>query len=92
MKKIICMIMAIAILILTLSACGEGEVYNRSMYDMAWSFEYAYIYIGGEKLVEGKVTSWLDFEESDMIQVKIGGKTYLTHSSNVVLVHNSKGV
>ena len=88
MKKNICMIMAIAILILTLSACGEGEVYNRSMYDMAWSFEYAYIYIGGEKLVEGKVTSWLDFEESDMIQVEIDGKTYLTHSSNVVLVHN----
>lgn len=88
MKKIICMIMVIAIFILTLSACGEVEVYNRSMYDMAWSFEYAYIYVGGEKLVEGKVTSWLDFEESDMIQVEIGGKTYLTHSSNVVLVHN----
>ena len=39
----------------------------------------------GEK-IEGDVTSWKDFDSSDMVQVVIDGKTYLTHSSNVILI------
>ena len=59
---------------------------NKQVFDTTWSFEKAIIFLpDGEKL-EGKVTSWTDFDGSDMIQVAIGGKMYLTHSSNVVLI------
>ena len=37
------------------------------------------------ELIEGKVTSWKDYNESDMIQVTMDNITYLTHSSNVIL-------
>ena len=38
------------------------------------------------EIVEGKVSSWTDFEDGDQIQVKINGKSYLVHSSNIVLI------
>ena len=88
MKRFICLIMVMLVLLAAIASCGEvSPGYNRALYDTTWNFNYCYIYIGGEKLVEGKVDSWLDFENSDMIQVKVGGKIYLTHSSNVVLVN-----
>ena len=59
---------------------------NMQMVDMTYSFEKAIVYLPNGEVVEGKVDSWLDFENSDMIQVKIDGKTYLTHISNVVLI------
>ena len=59
---------------------------NKQIIDMTWSFERAIIFLpDGEKL-EGTVTSWNDFESSDMLQLEIDGKMYLTHSSNVVLI------
>lgn len=59
---------------------------NKQVFDTTWSFEKAIIFLpDGEKL-EGKVTSWTDFDGSDMIQVAIDGKMYLTHSSNVVMI------
>lgn len=65
-----------------------------SIIDTTWSFERAIIslpdsgYGWANKLfyIEGKVQSWKDFENSDMIQVTIDGVTYLTHSSNVILI------
>ena len=36
--------------------------------------------------VEGKLNSWLDFDDSDVVQVKIDGKTYLTSYVNVCLI------
>lgn len=58
---------------------------NRQVIDTTWKFDYATVYLGGEEFIFGKLDSWLDFENSDMIQVKIEGTTYYTHSSNVVL-------
>lgn len=59
---------------------------NKQLIDTTWSFERAIIFLpDGEKL-EGRVTSWNDYEGSDIIQVAIDGKMYLTHSSNVVLI------
>lgn len=66
---------------------------NQAWFDTTWKFDRAVITLadsgfGSNKsfYVEGKVESWQDFENSDMIQVKIDGITYLTHSSNVVLI------
>jgi hypothetical protein len=39
-----------------------------------------------KEVVEGKLNSWLDFDDSDVIQVKIDGKTYLTSYVNVCLI------
>ena len=80
MKKIIALALTI-ILVVTLAACG-----NMQIIDTTYSFERAIISLPNGEVVEGKVTSWGDYENSDQIQVKIDGKTYLVHSSNIVLI------
>ena len=82
MKKIIALLLAvIAMLSVTiLAGC------NKQMVDLTYSYEYAIIGLPNGETVEGKVSSWTDFEDGDQIQVKIDGKTYLVHSSNVVLI------
>ena len=59
---------------------------NRTWWDTTYSFERAKVDLLDGEVVEGAVEQWLDFEDSDMIQVKIDGKVYLTHSVNVVLI------
>ncbi len=84
MKKVIAVLLAVIVLLTVclLSAC------NKQMVDLTYSYEYAIIGLPNGEVVEGKVSSWTDFEEGDQIQVKINGKTYLVHSSNVVLISN----
>lgn len=50
------------------------------------TFNYAYIYLDGNKIAEGGVLQWRDYDDSDTVQVLMGGKYYLTHYANVVLV------
>ena len=83
MKKIIAIVLAAAI-VLSLAATMSGC--NKQMVDLTYSYEYAIISLPNGEVVEGKVSSWTDFEDGDQIQVKINGKTYLVHSSNVVLI------
>ena len=59
---------------------------NKQLMDLTYSYEYAIIGLPNGEVVEGKVTSWTDYEDGDQLQVKIDGKTYLVHSSNVVLI------
>ena len=84
MKKVIALLMAvIAVLgVCLLSGC------NKQMVDLTYSYEYAIIGLPNGETVEGKVSSWTDYEDGDQLQVKINGKTYLVHSSNVVLISN----
>ena len=84
MKKVIALLLCIiaALSILVLTGC------NKQMMDLTYSYEYAIIGLPNGEVVEGKVSSWTDFEDGDQIQVKIDGKTYLVHSSNVVLISN----
>lgn len=63
-----------------------NSVYNRQIFDVTYSYEYALLSLPGGELVEGKVDSWRDFDDGDQIQVKIDGVTYLTHIANVVLI------
>ena len=81
MKKAIIWI-SVLVTLLTLTAC------NKQMVDLTYSYEYAIIGLPNGEVVEGKVSSWTDFEDGDQIQVKIDGKTYLVHSSNVALISN----
>lgn len=70
----------LVVLLLTFTGC------TRSVVDMTYNFTYGYVMLPNGKVVEGTVQSWTDFEDGDQLQVKIDGKTYLTHSTNVVLV------
>ena len=82
MKKIIAILLVLvaALSAVVLSGC------NKQMVDLTYSYEYAIIGLPNGEVVEGKVSSWTDFEDGDQIQVKINGKTYLVHSSNIVLI------
>lgn len=50
------------------------------------TFNYAWIKLGDETVVKGAVTQWRDYDNSDTVQVLIGGKFYLTHYTNAVLI------
>ena len=82
MKKYIAIAVAAVLFIgvLLLAGC------NKQLVDLTYSYEYAIIALPNGEVVEGKVTSWTDFEDGDQLQIKIDGKTYLVHSSNVVLI------
>ena len=82
MKKIIAVLLALVLILgaMVLSGC------NKQMVDLTYSYEYAIIGLPNGEVVEGRVSSWTDFEDGDQIQVKIDGKTYLVHSSNIVLI------
>ena len=73
-----------AILVVVLLVVFAGC--NKQMVDLTYSYEYAIISLPNGEVVEGKVSSWTDFEDGDQIQVKINGKTYLVHSSNIALI------
>ena len=82
MKKIITIVLALVLVagLMILAGC------NKQMVDLTYSYEYAIIGRPNGEVVEGKGSSWTDFDDGDQIQVKIDGKTYLVHSSNVVLI------
>ena len=80
MKKAIAVLSALVLGAMVLAGC------NKQMVDLTYSYEYAIIGLPNGEVVEGKVSSWTDFEDGDQIQVRIDGKTYLVHSSNVVLI------
>ncbi len=80
MKKMFALILTIILVVSMTTGC------NMQVIDTTYSFERAIIQLPNGDIIEGKVTSWTDFEDGDQIQVKIDGKTYLVHSSNVVLI------
>ena len=80
MKKRIIFVMLVTALVLSFTAC------NKQIVDTVYKYDRAIIYLPDGTVVDGKVQSWTDFEDGDQIQVKVDGKTYLVHSSNVVLI------
>ena len=71
-------------IIMLLVCCLTGC--NKQLIDTTWSYEKAIITLPNGEVVEGRVSSWTDFDDGDQIQVKIDGKQYLVHSSNIVLI------
>lgn len=59
---------------------------NAQLVDTTFKFDRAVISLPNGEVVEGKVDSWRDYDNSDQIQVKIDGVTYLTHAANIVLI------
>ena len=83
MKRLL-VVLLVLVLLLTISLVGVGC--NKQMVDLTYSYERAIILLPNGEVVEGRVSSWTDFEDGDQLQVRIEGKTYLVHSSNVVLI------
>lgn len=80
MKKSFLVILGLAA-VLGLAACG-----NKQILDTTFTFDKAVISLPDGSTVSGEVQSWKDYEDGDQIQIKINDKTYLVHSSNVVLI------
>lgn len=87
MKKIISFVLMIAIALSLVMTCGvEVNATNWQFFDTTYQFDRVQIAMPDGSVVDGKVQSWKDFEASDVVQVKVNGKTYLTHYANVVLI------
>ena len=80
MKKKVILVIALLSTIVGLTAC------NQQIIDTTYTYDRAILSLPNGEVIEGKVTSWKDFEDGDQIQVKINGKSYLVHSSNIVLI------
>ena len=81
MKKRVVLIIFLAIILISCTGC-----HNTQFIEMTCLYDRAIIYLPNGEIVEGKVSSWTDFEDGDSIQIKIDGKTYLTHLCNVCLI------
>ena len=76
---IICfgILLGILVIILSLTGC------NKQIIDTNYSFTRAYV----KDLGDIDISSWRDFDESDMVQFTDKfGRVYLTHSSNVIFM------
>ena len=80
MKRKFFVVAASIIMIFSMTGC------NKQVVDITYSYNYAIIGLPNGEVIEGKVQSWTDFEDGDQIQVKIDGKQYLVHSSNIALI------
>lgn len=80
-KRILIGLATLGVTFGVLTGCG-----NMQMIDTTYTFDRAIISLPNGEIIEGEVQSWTDFEDGDQIQVKIDGKQYLVHSSNVVMI------
>ena len=85
-KIFIIIIVIVVILVAAVFIYWESTHGNRSLIDTKYRFDRAIIRLPNGEIADGKVTSWLDYDDSDVVQVTIDGKTYLTHYSNVCLI------
>ena len=87
--KIFVVVIVLVVAAFTLSAC-DGEYYktgNRITGGKdVQTFTYAYVVLDGQEIARGAITQWRDYDNSDVVQVLVNGKYYLTHYSNVVLI------
>lgn len=84
--KLILLIILIIACVLVFAGC-EHKTGNRitSGRDVQ-TFTYCYIVLGGQEVVRGSITQWRDYTDSDVVQVLVNGKFYLTHYSNIVMI------
>ena len=58
---------------------------NVDILDTTYRYDKAIIELPDGSVIAGEVEKWNDYE-GDVVQVKMGGKTYLTQYSNVILI------
>lgn len=80
MKKCIKYVIGFIFVIMFITGC------NYQMFDLTYTFDYGYISLPNGECVEGKIDSWIDYDDGDQIQIVIDGVTYLTDTTRCVLV------
>ena len=85
-KIIIIVAVIVAILAVALIIYWESTHGNRRLIDTSYRFDRAIIQLPNGEVIDGKVSSWLDYDDSDVVQITMDGKTYLTHYANVCLI------
>lgn len=85
---VIVVAVVLAVIMLFAFACTATAWGNQALFDMTYKFDRDVIMLPNEPdgYICGRVESWQDYENSDVVQVKVDGKVYLTHYSNVVLI------
>lgn len=71
--------------LLTLGTIVSLTGCNQQVVDLTYHYDRAIIGLPNGEIIDGKVQSWKDYE-GEQLQIKINGKTYLTHAENVVLI------
>lgn len=85
-KKVLILVCMLLVGLVVLAGC-EYKTGNRITGGKdVQTFTYAYVMLDGNEIVKGYINQWRDYDDSDVVQVMIGGKYYLTHYSNVVMV------
>lgn len=80
------LIMVLVLCVIMLAGC-EVKTGNRITAGKdVQTFTYAYVSLDGNEIIKGFITQWRDYDDSDVVQVMIDGKYYLTHYSNVVMI------
>lgn len=87
-KVIIGIVLVLALIIAVFAIYWENTHGNRRLIDNEYRFDRAIVGLPDGSSVEGKVSSWLDYNDSDVVQVTINGKTYLTSYVNVCLIND----
>ena len=86
--KLLLLIISIVACVFVFSGCEEmHKTGNRITGGKdVQTFTYCYIVLGGQEVVRGSITQWRDYDNSDVVQVLVNGKFYLTHYSNIVMI------
>ena len=82
MKRLFYILLTAALIVTMFCGC------NKQVFDTTYTFDKAIISLPNGDIIEGEVQSWKDFDDGDQIQVVIDGKTYLVHSSQVVMIND----
>ena len=85
-KIIIAVVVILVVAIVGFVIYWETTHGNRRLIDSKNRFDRAIISLPNGEVVDGKVSSWLDYSDSDVVLITIGGKTYMTHYMNVCLI------
>ena len=75
--------LAVMLIVMTFALCACG---NRDHWDTVYTYDTVIVKLADGSVVKGKCQNWRDYENSDMMQVKVDGKTYLIHSMNCTLI------
>ena len=87
-KIIIAVVVLVVLIAVGFTIYWENTHGNRSLIDTKYRFSRAIISLPNGEVVDGKVSSWFDYNDSDAVQITIDGKTYLTHYANVCLIND----
>lgn len=82
-KKVILLTLLLTPLLV---ACGSSDTSNKEILNDVYKFNYAQVKLVDGSVVDGELDTWSQRSENDTIRVTFkDGKSYLTHTSNVIL-------